>query len=278
MIESSGSDCMETGQPKRLIGTACLAACALLAANGSPAIAHPHVWITVESMVVYERGSIAGIRHTWTFDELYTTMAIQGLDANNDGNYDRNELGELAKVNMDGLKEFAYFTHVKLAGQAQAVEDPKDYYLEYAEAKALGESEPARQPDALGSAPQEKSGVLGRVQNWLSGTSEPKPTAKPKVLSLHFTLPLKQPVLAEAPGFSFAVSDPTFFIAFELAKTDPVKFGPGAPSGCRIAVGGAERETEESKRLSEAFFNQPGAQGFGLSFAKPVSVTCEPKS
>ena len=255
-------------------GKTLLVLAGMLGAGVAPAAAHPHVWITVESVVVYERGSIAAIRHTWTFDELYTTMAIQGLDANNDCNYDRTELAELAKVNMDGLKEFAYFTQVKLADQALGVEDPKDHYLVYAEATAQGESEPSAQPPARGADDGTKSGVAGRVQSWFSGGSKSKPAAKPKVLSLHFTLPLKQPVLAEAPGFTFSVSDPTFFIAFELAKDNPVRLGPGAPAGCRIAVGG----TEDTKGLGEALTNQMGAAGFSLGLAKPIAVVCEPKS
>jgi ABC-type uncharacterized transport system substrate-binding protein len=267
-------DRVRTGRPTKTGW----ALAAMLAVGASPASAHPHVWITVESVVIYERGSITAIQHTWTFDELYTTMAIQGLDTNNDGNYDRKELAELAKVNMDGLKEFAYFTQASLANQAIGTDDPKDYYLEYAEATAQGESEPSPQPSAPSAGSDSKSGIAGRVQNWLSGDSKKKPAAKPKVLSLHFTLPLKQPVLAEAPGFSFTVSDPTFFIAFELAKGDPVKLGAGAPPACRVAIGGAERDAQDAKRLSEAFATQMGAQGFGLGFAKPIAITCEPKS
>ena len=41
---------------------------------------------------------------------------------------------------------------------------------------------------------------------------------KDGLLSLHFTLPFASPVPAEAKGFSFAVYDPTYFIAFELAE------------------------------------------------------------
>ena len=48
--------------------------------------------------------------HKWMFDEFYTAMAIEGLDKNKDGVYDREELAELAKVNIEGLKDFAYFT------------------------------------------------------------------------------------------------------------------------------------------------------------------------
>lgn len=249
----------------------------VLSAAAAPAVkAHPHVWITVESTVLYEQGSIAGIRHKWTFDEFYTAMAIQGLDANNDGNYDRKELAELTKVNIDGLREFAFFTHVKLADHALEVDDARDAYLDYAEATALGESEPT--PAEKGQSSETKPSVVGRMQNWFSGDSKgSKPGAKPKVLSLHFTLPLKQPVLAEAPGFTFSVSDPTFFIAFELAKDNAVTLGPGAPAGCKVSVGGAQRDADDAKRLGESFANQLGGQSIGFSFAKSIAVACEAK-
>ena len=93
------------------------AALAQAAATG-PATAHPHVWISVATTVVYGNGAVTALRHRWTFDEIYTAMAIQGLDANNDGAYDRAELAELAKVNVHGLKEFGYFTTAKLGEEA----------------------------------------------------------------------------------------------------------------------------------------------------------------
>lgn len=95
------------------------------------AAAHPHVFITMETTVVYENGAFTGVKHKWTFDEFYTTMAIEGLDKNNDGIYDREELAELAKVNVEGLKEFSYFTIPALAGKPFKVGDARDYWLEH---------------------------------------------------------------------------------------------------------------------------------------------------
>ena len=66
------------------LASACAASLGLLAA-AAPAAAHPHVWVAVETTVLYEAGRIVGLRHRWSFDDLYTAMAIQGLDANNDG-------------------------------------------------------------------------------------------------------------------------------------------------------------------------------------------------
>jgi ABC-type uncharacterized transport system substrate-binding protein len=97
-----------------------------------PARAHPHVWLTVHTEVLFDHGTVSGVRHAWTFDEFYTAMAIEGLDANKDGRYDRQELAELAKVNMDGLKEFEYFTLAKLKESRLAFLPAEDYWLEHA--------------------------------------------------------------------------------------------------------------------------------------------------
>ena len=95
--------------PRRPLSAVMLAA-GLLAAFTAGAAAHPHVWITVETTVLYDKGAFTGLQHKWTFDEFYTAMAIEGLDKNKDGIYDREELSELAKVNIEGLKEIGYFT------------------------------------------------------------------------------------------------------------------------------------------------------------------------
>lgn len=93
--------------------------------------AHPHVWVTYEATIVYNNGAVTGLEHVWSFDDMYTAMAIQGLDKNNDGKYTREELAELAKVNMDGLKDFNYFTFAKLNGTELKFAGPADPWLEY---------------------------------------------------------------------------------------------------------------------------------------------------
>lgn len=117
-------------------GVRCAARAALLAVAlaflAAPRVeAHPHVWVSVETTVDFDKGTIVGLTQRWTFDELYTTMAIQGLDKNNDGKLDREELKELAEVNMEGLKEFGYFTHMRLGDKALKIAPPKEYWLEH---------------------------------------------------------------------------------------------------------------------------------------------------
>jgi ABC-type uncharacterized transport system substrate-binding protein len=189
-----------------------------------PAAAHPHVWITVETTLMYDKGAFSGLRHKWTFDQYYTAMAIEGLDKNKDGKYDREELAELAKVNIDGLKEFAYFTTASVAGREIKFEAPSDYWLEH------------------------RDGVL----------------------SLNFTLPFTEPVSTDAKGLTFAVQDPTFFIAFDLAKVDPAKLGPGTPAACKIKVGSPK---EQAGALGDAFAKQFGALAVGGS--QVIAVDCQ---
>ncbi len=201
-----------------------------LLSGAAPAVAHPHVWVVVEATILFDKGSISGIRHKWTFDDMYTAMAIQGLDANKDGVYDRKELDELAKVNMEGLKEFEYFTYVKLGVQRLKTKPPADYYLEH---------------------------------------------AKDGLLSLFFTVPFAQPVLADAQDFGFQVTDPGYFIAFEFAKQEPIKLAEGAPAGCKPSLSAAEKEAAEAQKLGESFFAQMGGN-FGVTVAQTASVVCKP--
>lgn len=110
---------------------ALVSAAALVGVTASAANAHPHVWVTYETTIVYDKGAVTGVEHVWTFDDMYTAMAVQGLDKNNDGKYDREELAELAKVNMDGLKEFDYFTFAKLGTADIKFSGPSEPWLEH---------------------------------------------------------------------------------------------------------------------------------------------------
>jgi ABC-type uncharacterized transport system substrate-binding protein len=233
-----------------------------------PAAAHPHVWVNVETTVVYDKGIVTGLRQRWFFDEFYTSMAIQGLDANNDGNYDRGELAELAKVNVEGLKEFDYFTFAQLGGQPLAFDAPADYLMELTEtAEAPSQGGPgAVQPDQ----PKDGGSFWSRLTRALTGPPAPE---KIKVLVLEFTLPLKQPVLAEAEGFSFSTYDPSFFIWFDHVKDRPVRLA-GAPEGCKAEIAAASKDVAELQQLGESAFAAGGGVRIGTGHSRLVTVAC----
>jgi ABC-type uncharacterized transport system substrate-binding protein len=97
--------------------------------------AHPHVWITAASELIYAPdGSITGVRHAWTFDDMFSTYALQGLETKTKGVYTREELGPLAQTNVESLKEYGFFTFAKADGKKEKFQEPVDYYLEYKDA------------------------------------------------------------------------------------------------------------------------------------------------
>ncbi len=72
-----------------------------------PATAHPHVWVTIHSEVLYTaEGMMTGIRHAWTFDDMFSAYALQGISQAKAGEFSREELSSLAEVNVTSLKEF----------------------------------------------------------------------------------------------------------------------------------------------------------------------------
>lgn len=119
---------------RRLIQGLCLTAAVALTAGAAQA--HPHVWIVAKSQLVYAPdGTITGVRHAWTFDDMFSTYALQGIETKTKGAYTRDELKPLAQTNVESLKEYAFFTFAK-AGAAgsqkkEKFNDPIDYYLEY---------------------------------------------------------------------------------------------------------------------------------------------------
>ena len=77
-----------------------------MAVSGSPASAHPHVWIEMRSDVVFnDQGEITAMNLMWTFDDAYAQMALDGLDTNGDGVYSPSELDPLTRENIASLKD-----------------------------------------------------------------------------------------------------------------------------------------------------------------------------
>ncbi len=83
------------------------------------------------TIVFDAQGRISAVSNVWEFDEAFTAFAVEGLDQNGDGKLSDAELAPLAKVNIDSLKEYDYFTYL-LAGQTKNVfVTPTKYRLEY---------------------------------------------------------------------------------------------------------------------------------------------------
>jgi ABC-type uncharacterized transport system substrate-binding protein len=210
---------------------ALIAALAAIAITGATAFAHPHVWVTVRSELVFAPdGSVVGVRHAWTFDDMFSAFALQGIEAKKKGEFTREELAPLAEVNVTSLKEYDYFTYATANGKKlQFVDPPPGYYLDFDKTET--------------------------------------------VLTLHFMLPLKQPL--KAKDLTVAVYDPEFFIAFSLDEKEPAKL-VGAPANCKLAVG---KPQQMSAALAWQLGRLPAVRNptltIGAEYANKLAVKCQ---
>jgi ABC-type uncharacterized transport system substrate-binding protein len=95
-----------------------------------------------------------------------------------------------------------------------------------------------------------------------------------KLVTLHFTLPLKVPASA-GRALTMSVYDPTYFVAFSLADKDPVTL-QGAPGGCSASVFKPKSlDPSDTQKLNESFFTNlsPGSD-FGIKLAERAIVAC----
>jgi ABC-type uncharacterized transport system substrate-binding protein len=95
--------------------------------------AHPHVWVTMQTELLYAPdGSMKAVRHIWSFDDMFSAFATQGIVPKKKGAFTREELKPLAQVNVHSLKEFDYFTFAKANGRNLDFDSPlADYFNDY---------------------------------------------------------------------------------------------------------------------------------------------------
>ncbi len=95
------------------------------------AMAHPHVFVKAKTDVMFDaQGRIIGVRQAWRFDDAYSAFATQGLDSNHDGKLSVEELAPLAKLNIESLKEYEYFTFLGVGKDDIDFGTPRNYWVQ----------------------------------------------------------------------------------------------------------------------------------------------------
>jgi ABC-type uncharacterized transport system substrate-binding protein len=149
---------------------------AMLAAG--PALAHPHVFVDAKAEVVFSTpGTITAIRNIWQFDRAFSEYAIQGLDANDDGQLSDAELKPLAKVNVEALSEFEFFNFLILGDRKFEFVPPTEYWLEFRGGRlTLFYTLPLKQPRTRRSrSPGTRAAVRPPIMSRTSSISRPWP-------------------------------------------------------------------------------------------------------
>lgn len=116
-----------------------MAAICVAALLTSPhAVAHPHVWVTVACDLILDgERNIVGIAERWTFDEMFSSFAVNGLDRNRDGAYSRDELRELSATIARSASPQKFFTYVERDGASVGLKEAPDAWSEFKKDGAL---------------------------------------------------------------------------------------------------------------------------------------------
>ena len=138
----------------RLKRTSVAVALGLCLAAPGIALAHPHVLVDAKSEILFDaEGRMSAVRHSWQFDAAFSAYAMQGLDTDGDGLMSDAELQPLAKVNVESLSEFAFFTYLTVDDKDVAFNQPSEYWLELrGDRLTLFYSLPLKEPMAVGAA------------------------------------------------------------------------------------------------------------------------------
>jgi ABC-type uncharacterized transport system substrate-binding protein len=109
-------------------GLVALATVALPASAG----AHPHVFVDAQARMHFdEGGKLVSVENIWKFDAAFSQYALQGMDANGDGSYTKEELASLAEINVTSLKDFEFFSYLTIGDDRVSLLPPEKYWLEY---------------------------------------------------------------------------------------------------------------------------------------------------
>ena len=91
------------------------------------ALSHPHVFIYNSIKVVFDKKGLVGFRVKWVFDEMFSNMLIYDFDKNGNGSFEPSEIREIKNGAFSNLKNFDYFTHIKINGKPFKVKFVKDF-------------------------------------------------------------------------------------------------------------------------------------------------------
>lgn len=118
---------LQRRRPSFAVAFSGLSAALVLVMTPASLEAHPHAWIYMKTALVFDaQGRALGLRQHWSLDEFYSAYSVEGLDADEDGVINEEELAKLRAEQKQSLTEHEFLTRVELAGEKitfAAVED-----------------------------------------------------------------------------------------------------------------------------------------------------------
>ncbi len=86
--------------------------------------AHPHVWVDPTIQFIFSSQKIAGVKVTYTFDEMYSLTKISQFDKNSNKTFDEKEISLLKTSILDEMDNDQYFIYLEIDDKKKSVKDP----------------------------------------------------------------------------------------------------------------------------------------------------------
>ncbi len=79
--------------------------------------AHPHIWVQYSVDVHFTDAGLAGFTQRWRFDEMFTNELICMYDLPTENPFTEEDVKTLRENAFRNLREYYYFTHVRIDGK-----------------------------------------------------------------------------------------------------------------------------------------------------------------
>jgi ABC-type uncharacterized transport system substrate-binding protein len=91
---------------------------------------HPHVFVDVDLVIVFNEQGLAGFRQRWFFDEMFSSTILMSFDKNKDHMLTVHEIEEIKKSAFNNLRNYGYFTHILIEGNTFEVKYVTEFSAE----------------------------------------------------------------------------------------------------------------------------------------------------
>ena len=100
--------------------------------------AHPHVFADVALKIELKNSQINTVQISWHYDEMTSQMLLMDYDKNRDGKFDKKESLFFKEQVFDTLKQYEYYTHIKIDGKKIPIDKlVKEFFLTFEKNKFI---------------------------------------------------------------------------------------------------------------------------------------------
>ena len=141
---------------------------------------HPHSFVECELAIVFDSEGLAGFRQRWTLDEMTTITVLDLIGAYGTTQLEPGHVEAIKEQSMGSLREYGYFTDVRIDGKRFQVQWVRDFKAELKAGKLIYEFFAPCHAKAAGTAKTVKVAVYDHsFYTYVTYVSEDSPELDP---------------------------------------------------------------------------------------------------